>query len=222
MGSLVGATISSPNSKDKNLSFCATFLTRHSFCKMKKESHFNHRSAEQKCWQFLVLSLLLNTATNALPITTTTPQPPPVPFKYSYEAGRAANGKPARYVEQEGDGTGKVRGSYTYLDPNWTWQTIKYVADPDGGFRIMEGSTLGLLPKDTAAVQKAKAEHDALFQMIAQRNSVPPAVPVLKETKAVQNQRRQHAALFQKIAEEHRLLAEEHKRLERAEIVANQ
>ena len=99
---------------------------------------------------------------------------------------------------------------------------IKYVADPDGGFRIMEGSTLGLLPKDTAAVQKAKAEHDALFQMIAQRNSVPPAVPVLKETKAVQNQRRQHAALFQKIAEEHRLLAEEHKRLERAEIVANQ
>ena len=116
--------------------------------------------------------------------------------------------------------------------PKWTlmlnlvfFLQIKYVADPDGGFRIMEGSTLGLLPKDTAAVQKAKAEHDALFQMIAQRNSVPPAVPVrtlLQETKAVQDQRRQHAALFQKIAEEHRLLAEEHKRLERAEIVANQ
>ena len=84
----------------------------------------------------------------------------------------------------------------------------------------MEGSTLGLLPKDTAAVQKAKAEHEALFKMIAQRNSVPPAAPVPVsplaavplETKAVQNQRRQHAALFQKIAEEHRLLAEEHKR----------
>ena len=90
---------------------------------MKKESHFNHRSAEQKCWQFLVLSLLLNTFATALP-TTTTPQPPPVPFKYSYEAGRAANGKPDRYVEQEGDGTGTVRGSYTYLDPNWTWQTV--------------------------------------------------------------------------------------------------
>ena len=103
----------------------STFLFN--FFQMKKESHFNHRSAEQKCWQFLVLSLLLNTATNALPITTTTPQPPPVPFKYSYEAGRAANGKPDRYVEQEGDGTGKVRGSYTYLDPNWTWQTVIFI-----------------------------------------------------------------------------------------------
>ena len=86
----------------------------------------------------------------------------------------------------------------------------------------MEGSTLGLLPKDTAAVEKAKEEHEALFKMIAQRNSVPPtAVPVNSahahlqlpvETQAVQVKRRQHAQLFQKIAEEHRLLAEQHKR----------
>ena len=93
---------------------------------MKKESSLNyHRSAEQKCWQFLVLFIGLSMTTNALP--TTTPQPPPVPFKFSYEAGRAPGGRPDRYVEQEGDGTGQVRGSYTYLDPNWTWQTVSNV-----------------------------------------------------------------------------------------------
>ena len=54
--------------------------------------------------------------------------------------------------------------------------------------------------------------------MIAQRNSVPPeAVPqplpqLPQETLAVQQKRRQHAQLFHKIAEEHRLLAEQHKR----------
>jgi len=142
--------------------------------------------------------------------------PPPKPFKYSYQAGRVPGGKPDRYVEQEGDGSGQIRGSYTYLDPNWTWQTIKYQADPDGGFRILEGSTLGMRPKDTVAVKKAKEEHAALFKMIAKRNQQPAEVAVAvapQETRAVQEERQTHAELFQKIAEEHRLLAEEHKRL---------
>ena len=50
---------------------------------------------------------------------------------------------------------------------------IKYQADPDGGFRILEGSTLGMRPKDTVAVKKAKEEHAALFKMIAKRNQQP-------------------------------------------------
>ncbi len=33
-------------------------------------------------------------------------------------------GPPDRYVEQEGDEDGVIRGTYTYLDPNWTWQTV--------------------------------------------------------------------------------------------------
>jgi hypothetical protein len=28
-------------------------------------------------------------------------------------------------VEQEGDEDGVIRGTYTYLDPNWTWQTVR-------------------------------------------------------------------------------------------------
>ena len=92
------------------------------------ESIMNHRSAEHKSWHFLLILILSHfTTTLALPITTTTPQPPPVPFKYSYEAGRAPGGRPDRYVEQEGDGTGQIRGSYTYLDPNWTWQTVIFI-----------------------------------------------------------------------------------------------
>ena len=53
------------------------------------------------------------------------------------------------------------------------WFQIKYQADPDGGFRILEGSTLGMQPKDTVAVKKAKEEHAALFKMIAKRNQQP-------------------------------------------------
>ena len=85
------------------------------------------------------------------------------------------------------------------------------MADPDGGFRILEGSTLGLGPKDTKAVQKARDEHEALFKMIEQRTPESFALP--QETPAVEEKRRQHADLYQKIAEEHRRLAEEHKRL---------
>ena len=74
---------------------------------------------------------------------------------------------------------------------------------------------MGLRPKDTVAVKKARDEHEALFKMIAQRNEYEPVpkVVVPQETVAVQEKRRQHAELFQRIAEEHRLLAEEHKRL---------
>ena len=107
---------------------------------------------------------------------------------------------------------------------------IKYKADPDGGFRILEGSTLDTLaPKDTKAVQKAREEHEHLYKMIALRNQQQPVpvqepvpLPPPQETRAVQHKRRQHAELFQKIAEEHRLLAEEHKRLaERQSLLAS-
>merc|ERR1711862_451088 len=206
-------------------------------------NHITHKNnggrrnlAEQKCWHnYLILTLLMLIldVTKAFPVSELVRsteaevpipyvEPPPKPFRFKYEAGRdpGGSGRPDRYVEQEGDGTGQIRGSYTYLDPNWTWQTIKYMADPDGGFRILEGSTLGVRPKDTAAVQKAREEHEALFKMIALKNQQQPVpvqepvpLPLPQETRAVQHKRRQHAELFQKIAEEHRLLAEEHKRL---------
>lgn len=77
-----------------------------------------------------------------------------------------------------------IRGAYAYLDPNWEWRKVKYVADPETGFRILPGSTnphpkrndgdgqfvkLPLLPRDTPAVAKAKERHQELFQQLAQR-----------------------------------------------------
>ena len=61
-------------------------------------------------------------------------------FQYSFSAGRSPNGRPDRYVEQAGDAAGVVRGSYSYLDPNWEWQKVSYVAD-DLGFHV-EASNL--------------------------------------------------------------------------------
>ena len=99
--------------------------------------------AEQKCWHnYLILTLLMLIldVTKAFPVSElvrTTEvevpipyvEPPPKPFRFKYEAGRVpgGSGRPDRYVEQEGDGTGQIRGSYTYLDPNWTWQTVSVV-----------------------------------------------------------------------------------------------
>ena len=94
--------------------------------------------AEQKCWHnYLILTLLMLIldVTKAFPVAElrteapyirTTTYEPPKPFHYKYATGRVPgdSGRPDRYVEQEGDGTGQIRGSYTYLDPNWTWQTV--------------------------------------------------------------------------------------------------
>ena len=79
-------------------------------CKQLQEKIYNHTIKIQNDFPGNVFFCLQN--------------PPPKPFKYSYQAGRAPGGKPDRYVEQEGDGNGQIRGSYTYLDPNWTWQTV--------------------------------------------------------------------------------------------------
>ena len=84
----------------------------------------SRRSFSEKCWHYLTVLILIVDFTIALPITTTE-NPPPSPFKFAYAAGRAPGGKPDRYVEQQGDANGQIKGSYTYLDPNWTWQTVR-------------------------------------------------------------------------------------------------
>ncbi len=98
--------------------------------------------------------------------------PPPTPYEYSYAAGRHPGGKPDRYVEEEGDERGVVRGSYAYLDPNWKWQKVEYVADPETGFHVknQDESAAAALPLDTAEVAKAKQRHRALFAAIAERH----------------------------------------------------
>ena len=49
----------------------------------------------------------------------------PTPFKYQFAAGRRPGGKPDRYVDSQGDEHGTIKGSYTYLDPNYKWQRVR-------------------------------------------------------------------------------------------------
>lgn len=139
-----------------------------------------------------------------------------MPFKYAFAAGRAPGGKPDRYVEQEGDEKGVIKGSYAYLDPNWKWQKVGYVADEDG-FHITDSSPGAAGPEDTPAVAAAKARHQALFQQIAERHRAQNSdvVPYAgnEETEAVKQKRQEHAEEFQRIAEEHARIAAEQSRL---------
>ena len=120
---------------------------------------------------------------------------------------------------------------------------IKYEADPEGGFRILEGSTLGpAQPRDTKAVEKATAEHEALFRNIAAAHAAAAESPAFsqpedalldpvdaieaveavaaaqaaaapQDTVAVQKKRQEQADLYRKITEQHRKIAEQHERL---------
>jgi len=137
----------------------------------------------------------------------------PLPFKYAFAASRVPGGSPDRYVEQEGDGEGVIRGSYTYLDPNHQWRKVSYSADKDG-FHVEEDSNT--VPKDTVAVANAKAKHDFLFQEMALRNSKVP-VPIISvsnvESAAVMAKRLEFEQQYAAIAAEHARIAEEHAKL---------
>jgi len=143
----------------------------------------------------------------------------PLPFKYAFAASRVPGGSPDRYVEQEGDGEGVIRGSYTYLDPNHRWRKVSYLADKDG-FHVEEDKDS--TPKDTVAVANAKAKHGFLFQELALRNSKVP-VPIISvsnvESAAVAAKRLEFEQQYQAIAAQHARIAEEHARLAEKEAI---
>ena len=81
-----------------------------------------------------------------------------------------------------------------------------------GSTQLENQSAVAPHPRDSAAVQKAKAQHEALYQEIYashQANPVPYPVRVLQETKAVQKKRNEFANESQRIAAEHARIAAE-------------
>merc|ERR1712083_17968 len=123
---------------------------------------------------------------------------------YAYSAARAPGAKPDRYATQEGDANGVVRGQYAYLDPNYQWQQVAYLADANG-FHV-DASNLPIANVDTPAVAAAKAQHSALYGQIALSHAqgiehpiVPAVVP--QDTAAVSAARAQHEALFGHLAQ---------------------
>ncbi|KAF5301950.1 hypothetical protein FQR65_LT08686 [Abscondita terminalis] len=105
---------------------------------------------------------------------------------------------------------GVTHGGYSYLDSNGIIQTVKYVADPLHGFRVLATN----LPQDSPDVARAKAEHLLQFQATqAERESIaaqvvtsPGVVSVVapvQDLPEVAQAKAQHLAQFQATQAEH-------------------
>lgn len=157
---------------------------------------------------------------------------PKRPYSFSWAASRYYHGAPDREHQEQRGEDGITRGVFRYVDPRQQVQEVVYYADNDG-FHVDASN----LPKDTVAVEKARASHATEFERIRQEHAkiaaeraileaqeealeetfVDPVeqrlnlIKVLpKETKAVENLRARHAYLFERIREEHARIAAEH------------
>lgn len=54
----------------------------------------------------------------------------PKPYSFNYETEGEDGARSSR--EESGDGSGVVRGSYSYTDPDGVFRTVEYIADQDG------------------------------------------------------------------------------------------
>lgn len=68
----------------------------------------------------------------------------PYSYRFGFDTADPYNPQ-TRYEEKGADG--RVRGSYSYLDPKGRLQVVRYEADREGGFRV-KGS-FGQFPGDT-------------------------------------------------------------------------
>lgn len=148
---------------------------------------------------FCVVSVL-GDVSHILYDETTTHPPPPLPYVFSYQAGRAP-GHVDRAHTEVSDGSGVVKGTFSYVDPNKEVRTVNYVAD-ENGFHPQ----LSHEPKDTEANIRAKNKHIKLYNKIAAQNADPEYHPVdvrPLESEAVVRATNKHLSLYEKIAEEH-------------------
>ncbi|XP_036334112.1 uncharacterized protein LOC118744846 [Rhagoletis pomonella] len=135
----------------------------------------------------------------------TTPQPgPPNPYVFSYQAGRAPGHVDRQHTEVS-DGTGVVRGAFSYVDPKNQLRTVQYVADKHGFHPQLSHEQ-----EDTEAVKQAKRKHFALYNRIAQEHAADgghggheayAAGP--RNTEAVAYATHKHLSEYERIAAEH-------------------
>ncbi|GAB0097467.1 uncharacterized protein DMENIID0001_131040 [Sergentomyia squamirostris] len=136
--------------------------------------------------------------------TTSTPPPPPKPYVFAYTAGRYP-GHVDRTHSEVSDGSGVVRGAFSYVDPRHQVRTVEYVADQYGFHPILSHEPKG--PVETEAVQRAAERHHALYSRIAHAHATydPHLQPVVspRESAAVIHAKEKHFSLYEKIAAEH-------------------
>lgn len=67
------------------------------------------------------------------------------------------------------DGSGIVRGTYSYVDPRQQIRTVEYVADKSGFYPILSHPVVA--PQQSEAVRKATEKHQRLFNEIAEQHA---------------------------------------------------
>lgn len=65
------------------------------------------------------------------------------------------------------DGSGTVRGTFSYVDPRQQIRTVEYVADKSGFYPVL--SHPAIAPQQSEAVRKATENHNRLYNQIAER-----------------------------------------------------
>lgn len=99
----------------------------------------------------------------------TTPAPPPHPYVFSYAAGRSP-GTFDRTHSEVSDGSGVVRGTFSYVDPRQQVRTVDYVADKTGFYPVLSHPSIP--QQQSEAVRKATESHNRLFNQIAEQHAV--------------------------------------------------
>ncbi|XP_075983756.1 uncharacterized protein LOC142981621 [Anticarsia gemmatalis] len=150
----------------------------------------------------------------------TTPAPPPKPYVFSYTAGRYPGHTDRQHTEVS-DGSGVVKGSFSYVDPRQKVRTVEYVADKEGFHPVLSDEPPEH-PADSESVAKAKDRHYQLYAKIAEDHAQHPypdaqAANAPRESAAVAAARAKHAQLFRVIAEQHARIAAEREALLREE-----
>lgn len=100
--------------------------------------------------------------------STTTHPPPPRPYEFAYTAGRFP-GHVDRSHSEVSDGTGVVRGAFSYIDPRQEIRTVEYVADQDGFHPTLDHQLEE--PQQSEAVKQATIRHFEAYNRIAERNA---------------------------------------------------
>jgi len=163
---------------------------------------------------FIILSSFNYISTeNSVPVVEyveveTTPQPPPHPYVFSYAAGRSP-GTFDRTHSEVSDGSGVVRGTFSYVDPRQQIRTVEYVADKSGFYPLLSHPVLP--PQQSEAVRKATDNHNRLYNQIAEQHAHGNGEGFFSpsDTKAVAYAKQKHLNAFERIAAEHAQIAEE-------------
>ncbi|EDW00760.1 GH21063 [Drosophila grimshawi] len=136
--------------------------------------------------------------------TTPVPHAHASPYVFSYQAGRAPGHVDHQHTEVS-DGSGVIRGAFSYVDPSHQVRTVQYVAD-ENGFHPQLSHKL----EDSEAVKAAKQRHFADYNRIAQEHASQhthgqashiAAAP--QGSAAVIHATQKHLNAFDRIAAEH-------------------